>query len=105
MSKKCGDCRYFATTGSSSVCTLYCSGTSEEECCRNHEAKTLFDQLTASREAFADKLVYAVHYGGLYFWHSTLIYPAFPFETKEKAIAATLEELKKEVARLEEVAK
>ena len=55
---------------------------------------TLFDRLTASPEVLAEKFVYAVHFGGLYFWHSTLIYPAFPFETKEKAIAATVAKLK-----------
>jgi hypothetical protein len=55
---------------------------------------TVFEKITVSHEAQAEKLVYAVHYGGLYFWHSTLIYPAFPFETKEEAIAATIEKLK-----------
>lgn len=58
--------------------------------------KTVFDKITESVETMAEKMVYAVHYGGLYFWHSTLIYPAFPFKTREEAIAATMEELKKE---------
>lgn len=64
--------------------------------CRRFMVKpqTVFDSITASLEALAEKMVYAVHYGGLYFWHSTLIYPAFPFETREKAIAATIEKLK-----------
>lgn len=65
-----------------------------QECGYEWSMQTLFDQLTASPEVLAEKLVYAVHYGGLYFWHSTLIYPAFPFETKEEAIAATVAMLK-----------
>ena len=56
--------------------------------------QSLFDRITASPEVLAPHLVYAVHYGGLYFWHSVLIYPAFPFETKDEAIAATVAKLK-----------
>ena len=55
---------------------------------------TLFDRITRSPEELAEMLVYAVHFGGLYFWHSTVIYPAIPFETKEAAIAATVAKLK-----------
>lgn len=66
-----------------------CSGTPEE-----FLYNSIFARIMQSPEALAEKLVYAVHYGGLYFWHSTLIYPAFPFETKEEAIAATVEKLK-----------
>lgn len=57
-------------------------------------SKTVFSCITQSEETLAEKLVYAVHYDGLYFWHSTLIYPSFPFETREEAIAATVAKLK-----------
>jgi hypothetical protein len=60
------------------------------------KSSSVFDHITQSVETLAEKVVYAVYYGGLYFWHSTLIYPSFPFETREAAITATVEEIKKE---------
>lgn len=96
MSKVCGNCRYFVTTGSASVCTLYCSGTSDGECCRNHEEKRLFDRITASPEVLAEKLMYemiTVLPMGLKLvrYRSTLVSGAW--KTKAEAIAATVAEL------------
>ena len=75
-------------------CAQYICLECKQEFC--YPPKTLFKHLMTSPEVLAQHLVYAVHYGGLYFWHSTLIYPSFPFETKEAAIAATIEKLNEE---------
>lgn len=101
----CKNCRYFAATGSSSVCTLYCCATSDGENCRNYEVSTLFDHITQSPEVLAEKLVYRrnckmIHQDDkrtleywTYSWKSSVI-PGQSFETKEEAIAATVAKLK-----------
>jgi hypothetical protein len=97
MSKKCICCGGVDIKQNGS----YADGSKSFECRNCGEVfilQTVFHHITASPEILAEKLVYAVHYGGLYFWHSTLIYPAFPFETKAEAIAATVDRLK-EVAK------
>ena len=97
MSKVCGNCRYFVTTGCSSVCTLYCSGTSYGKWCRNHEGARVFDSISASPEKMADKLVYQfIGYdsNGLFhgYWKSTITEESY--SNKTEAIAATVERLK-----------
>jgi hypothetical protein len=89
--KTCSKCYYLLVTARRHKgCT---SLSSNAEACKDFREVSVFDRITASPEVLAPRLVYAVHYGGLYFWHSVLIYPAFPFETKEEAIAATIDKL------------
>ena len=62
--------------------------------------QTVFDKITASEEALAEKLVYEELIteeddGYVYRWRSTILPNDFWYN-EEKAIAATVEELKKE---------
>ena len=98
MSKMCKNCRYFATTGSSSVCTLYCCATSDGENCRNYEVSTLFDRITTSPEVLAPNFVVEeiAEYLTAKFvtgYRSTII-PDKIWENYEEAIAATVAKLK-----------
>jgi hypothetical protein len=73
----------------------------DEGCPHFEEAKqTVFDHITQSVEALAEKLVYHIYLTDCMqrkrsYWRSTF-FPCNNFATKEKAIAATVEELKKE---------
>lgn len=60
---------------------------------------TVFDHITESLEALAEKFVYHIYLTDCLqrkrsYWRSTF-FPCNNFSTKEKAIAATIEELKK----------
>lgn len=62
--------------------------------------QTVFDHITQSVEALADKFVYHIYLTDCLqrkcsYWRSTF-FPRNNFSTKEKAIAATVNELKKE---------
>lgn len=75
----------------------------EKEACRHFIPKpklTVFDHITESVEALAEKFVYHIYLTDCLqrkrsYWRSTF-FPRNNFSTKEKAIAATIEELKKE---------
>lgn len=61
------------------------------------KSMTIFDQITASPEVLAEKLVYAITYGcsvgAVKHWYSTLELGTY-FSKKEEAIAATVAKLK-----------
>lgn len=110
MSKVCGNCRYFLTTGCSSVCTLYCSETSYGEWCRNHEGRCMFDSIITSPEVLAEAMVYeecehsildANGCGATFPGGYTSAILECSYKTKTEAIAATLERLKEVEVRSE----
>jgi hypothetical protein len=86
----------------------YCGGTSYFRCktCGQRGDKdkftqlTVFDYITQSVEKLAEEFVYHIYLTDCLqrkrsYWRSTF-FPCNNFSTKEKAIAATIEELKKE---------
>jgi ssDNA-binding Zn-finger/Zn-ribbon topoisomerase 1 len=78
----CTECRYSWAIGAS------------------QQKQTVFDHITESVEALAEKFVYHIYLTDCLqrkrsYWRSTF-FPCNNFSTKEKAIAVTVEELKKE---------
>ena len=85
--KKCSKCRNY--NGNILIC----------ESCTHYKPKlTVFDHITQSVEALAEKLVYmrVVSWDDEINWYSVVL-RSYCFRTKEAAIAATIVELKKEV--------
>ena len=103
MSKKCGECKWF-----NKIVGIHCTWHEiemypNEEACGDFEPLTVFDHITESVETLAKEFVAEFSiYGGRSYWCSLLLaeigHSVFEqrFNTKEEAIAATIEELKKE---------
>lgn len=92
--KNCGECRYFNPL--SNLCIVLGGKVSKSAtgCPANYiKPPTLFQEITASPEVLAEKLVYQLPDG---WWVATIVYDGAKFTHKETAIAAT-------VARLKEV--
>ena len=96
--KNCGECRYFNPL--SDLCVVLGGKVSKSAtgCPANYiKPPTLFREITASPEVLAEKLVYKridSHYctsGSVVCWTSTIT--DWEYDTKEKAISATLKKL------------
>lgn len=78
--KKCSKCRNY--NGNILIC---------ESCAHYKPKQTVFQRITASPEVLAEKLVYE-DFGG---WWSVLFDDDCNWDSRDEAIAATLEELNK----------
>lgn len=112
MSKTCKDCLHCSVDDDEVLCSgmpwHYPFGgsdtvTLDKEACEyflERDELTVFDHITESVETLAEKLVYKELIteeddGYVYRWRSTILPNDFWYD-EDKAIAATLEELKKE---------
>jgi hypothetical protein len=95
--KTCGECKWF-----NKIVGIHCTWHEiemhpNEEACGDFEPPSVFDHITQSVEALAEKLVYIIRceedpsFAG---WTSNVVQSVF--ETKPEALAETIEELKKE---------
>jgi hypothetical protein len=97
--KNCGECKEFVEETQSCIYHEF-DTTADTEACDYFERPTVFDHITESVEALAEKLVYHIYLTDCLqrkrsYWRSTF-FPCNNFATKEKAIVATVAELKKE---------
>lgn len=97
MSKKCADCGCEVNPNVIQG-MYYCPRCDDDKTERDVLPLTVFDKITESVETLAEKLVYmrVVSWDDEINWYS-LALRSHCFRTKEEAIAATIEELKKEV--------
>lgn len=105
--RSCEYCKYLPAYGEGAYCRLMDrpikSSILFEKGCQHFEElkQTVFDKITSSEEVLAQKFVYFDYSvcddnGIGYPWCSTLFEDGGHFETEEKAITATIEELRKE---------
>lgn len=100
MSKKCPKCEskdihityYPAPTDSMATCY----GCGYVDLLERFPEQTVFDHITQSEEALAERLVYYEDVLGIIYWFSTILPKERAFLTKSRAFAATVTELLKE---------
>ena len=89
MSKTCGECRHFDND---------CQGVSKStpaSYCEGFERKpTIFQQITASPEVLAEKLVYSFFDCDGYNWWTSTLCNHTQWESRAEAIVATVARLK-----------
>ena len=74
----------------------------DKEACEHfleRKKPTVFDQITASPEVLAEKLVYEIRstdpvFGGTYYWWCSTIIPGEKWKKREEVFSATVEKLK-----------
>jgi hypothetical protein len=106
--KTCGECRYYFEQADFCRLNAWECIEEDEKCCEDFEPSTNGDKIRQmSDDELAEKLVYQcsckiIHQNDkctleywTYSWKSSVI-PGQSFETKEEALAATIEGLKKE---------
>lgn len=99
--KTCKDCRYMLHKDTFEVCTLCMTETAMfDNACEHFTPPTVGDRIRASSdEDLAELFVYRIVYNEYddEGWDSTLFSNTIEFSSRQKALEATIEELKKEV--------